>query len=238
MRRFFIPNIPNIGHIDLDSDLKHRIIDVLRCNDGEELEVIDGKGRLAKAVVSGKGKNIFLDIKEVKDIKKEGRQIIVAVSVIRRERFDMMVEKAVELGADKIIPFVCERSRPYGKDAYDKLKDRWQRIADQALSQCKRLFRCNVTDVHELEDLIKQIQPNTQLFALDPYKEKGFFIPSLIKKDKDVLCVIGPEGGFTEQELKIFEKANFGFYVLTNNILRAETAVMYALSVINVSNVS
>ena len=68
MRRFFIPNIPNIGHIDLDSDLKHRIIDVLRCNEGEELEILDGNGRLAKVVVLGKGKNIFLNIKEVKDM--------------------------------------------------------------------------------------------------------------------------------------------------------------------------
>ena len=238
MRRFFIPNIPTTGNIELDSDLKHRIIDVLRCNDGEELEVIDGNGRLAKVVVVGKGKNIFLSVKEVKDIKKEGRQIIVAVSVIRRERFDLMVEKAVELGADKIIPFVCERSRPYANNAYEKLRDRWQRIADQALSQCKRIFRCDVTDVNELEMVIKNVQPNTQLFVLDPYKDKGPFIPSSIKKDEDILCVIGPEGGFTDQELDLFEKANFGFYVLTNNILRTETAVMYALSVINVSSIS
>lgn len=235
MRRFYVPQIPGLGILEMDEDLKHRIGEVLRFSEGEELDLIDGRGCLAKATVIGRGKKIGFNIKEVEQKSKDSKKIIVAVSVIRRERFDVMVEKAVELGADEIIPFVCERSRPYSSDAYEKLKDRWQRIADQALSQCRRLFRCKINDIIELDKIDKKIIGNMQAFAFDPYKEQGAFVTSLIEADKDVFCLIGPEGGFTQKELDDLSSKGFRFHVLTDNILRTETAVMYVLSVIELS---
>ncbi len=231
MRRFYIPQIPSSGMIDVEDSLKHRIGEVLRFLEGEELELVDGKGRLAKVEVVGKGKKISFLVKEVSDQTKTGKKIIALVSLIRRERFDTMVEKAVELGADVIIPFVCERSRPYSDGAYDKLKDRWQRIADQTLSQCRRLFKCELDNVVELKNINFKDFNNCQLLAFNPGAE--VLLPSKYDVSKDVIFAIGPEGGFSDYEIKFLSDKGFNFYSLTDNILRTETAVMYVLSVID-----
>jgi len=231
MRRFYISQIPSSGIIDVEDSLKHRIGEVLRFSEGEELELVDGKGRLAKVVVVGKGKKISFFIKEINDQTRTEKKIVALVSLIRRERFDTMVEKAVELGADVIIPFVCERSRPYSDGAYDKLKDRWQRIADQALSQCRRLFKCELDNVVELKNMNFQSFNHCQLLAFNPGAE--VLLPSKYDTSKDVVFAIGPEGGFSEDEIKFLSDKGFRFYSLTDNILRTETAVMYVLSVID-----
>lgn len=231
MRRFYVPQIPSSGLIDVDESLKHRIGEVLRFSEGEELELVDGNGRIATVTVVGKGKKINFQIKNIVDQKRTGLRTVALVSLIRRERFDVMVEKAVELGADVIVPFVCERSRPYSNGAYDKLKDRWQRIADQALSQCRRVFKCELNEVLELKDINFNDFKDSQFFAFEP--GANGFLPSKIDKSKNIVFAIGPEGGFTEDELKFMSDKGFSFCSLTDNILRTETAVMYVLSAID-----
>ncbi len=233
MKRFYVPNIPGSGEMAPEDDLKHRVNDVLRFSEGEELELIDGKGTIAKAIVKGKNKNLRFLIEAVESVPVPKNSVTALVSLIRRERFDVMVEKAVELGASKIVPFVCERSRPYSGDSYEKLRERWQRIADQALSQCKRYFRCEVEDVIELSELKTNDKSKTQFLSFHPGLKP--LLPSNIQNNVDIVFAIGPEGGFTDDENKSLEDKGFELYSLTDNILRTETAVMYVLSVLDLA---
>jgi 16S rRNA (uracil1498-N3)-methyltransferase len=232
MRRFFLESLSlelSIGTIlNVPDELMHRAINVLRFDEGETVEFIDGKGLVLEAKVSGAGKNKKFTVSSKRTVKREKPLIGVAVSLIRRERFDLLVEKAVELGVDNIIPLETERSRPFGTDSYPKLKERWQRIADQALSQCKRAFRCEIGDVIGLSDIKK----------LDAFDEKVFFHFGGEKLNRDVvkdgrshLFIIGPEGGFSNEEVQLLKDLKIPFCSLTENILRTETAVFYVLSV-------
>lgn len=232
MRRFFLETIftslETGAVLNLPDELIHRAINVLRFDEGETVEFIDGKGLVVEAKVSGSGKNKKFTVSSKRTVKREKPLRGVAVSLIRRERFDLLVEKAVELGVDNIIPLETERSRPFGAESYPKLKERWQRIADQALSQCKRPFRCEIGDVIKLADIK----------GLKGFDEKIFFHFGGDKLNKDIvkngrshLFIIGPEGGFSSEEVQLLKDSRMSFCSLTDNILRTETAVFYVLSV-------
>ncbi|MEI6080564.1 MAG: RsmE family RNA methyltransferase [bacterium] len=232
MRRFFLenldPSVPVGSILDVPDELLHRIKNVLRLDDGDTVEFIDGKGSIVEAEMFSNGKNKDFRTRSIKTVKREKPLIGVAVSLIRRERFDLLVEKAVELGADVIIPIESRYSRPYGSESYPKLCDRWQKIADQALSQCERPFKCEIRNVVKIEDVISN----------KDFDEKAFFHfgveklnNDLIKKGRSHLFIIGPEGGFSPDEVELLNASKIKAYSLTDNILRTETAVLYVLSV-------
>ena len=113
MRRFYLENLENLkqniikGHeLDVPDSLIHRISKVLRFKDGDKLEFLNGKGLLVEAVFRVKGKKVFFISSDFCKVERSNSTNVVAVSLIRRERFDLLVEKAVELGADEIQPFV------------------------------------------------------------------------------------------------------------------------------------
>ncbi|MEI6092085.1 MAG: RsmE family RNA methyltransferase [bacterium] len=237
MRRFFLENIdPNITTgvvLDVPEELIHRIKNVLRINEGDNLEFIDGKGLLLCVEAIGSGRLLSFKTIKVDKVKKDKPLIGLAVSMIRRERFDLLVEKAVELGVDIIIPLETEYSRPFSNESYSKLIERWQRIADQALSQCKRLFRCNVSNVVKIEELVNNKSFDEKIFF---HFGKEKINSRIIKKDRSYLFIIGPEGGFSEQELDLLNKEKIDSYSLVDDILRTETAAFYVLSIFNFIN--
>lgn len=235
MRRFFIEKLNDHlkgGTVLYPPDeLMHRIRNVLRFKDGDLIEFIDGKGLLLTAKFI-QGDSSFHIISRQEKINTKPL-LAVAVSLIRRERFDLLVEKSVELGADIIIPLESERTRPFEPSSYPKLCQRWQRIADQALSQCKRIFRTQVYDVLKISDLgeLKVFSQKIYFdFAKPSFKEYEF-INNGSNKAPSCIFIIGPEGGFTEAEKNIMDSMGVGSYSITEDILRTETAAFYALSV-------
>ncbi|MFH1223769.1 MAG: RsmE family RNA methyltransferase [Pseudomonadota bacterium] len=228
MRRFFLPSLLDNGKIFPDTELLHRVNDVLRLKDGDTVEFIDGEGLIveAKAIKNGKA---FEEIKRT-NIDRPKQKICIAAAMIRRERFDILVEKAVELGADEIIPVVTERSRPFSKDSYKKLCEKWQKTADQALSQCKRVFRCMVLDVCDLKTVC-EIKGHGTKIAFHP--EGRSLTEIKFSSHGNALFLIGPEGGFSKDEVDTIKKNGIELYALTDNILRTETAVFYILSICN-----
>ena len=237
MKRIFLPELlSNFNDVKAgsiltpDTKVLHRIKDVLRAEEGSVFEFIDGNGLMVEAEFLRK--ECTFKVSKVDRVKKNSsNQICAAVSIIRRERFDLMVEKAVELGVDKIVPFRSERSKPYSNESFDKLKDRWQRIADQALSQCKRDFRCTIEPICNLNELKPVIGEYHNKVGFDPSGVK--LNKSNIDTTKNTIFIIGPEGGFSEHELSNIKSWGADLYSVSDNILRAETAVFYALSVFN-----
>lgn len=237
MKRIFLPellsrssNIQTGSVIEPDQKVLHRIKDVLRAEEGSVFEFIDGNGLIVTAEFVKRDGNFAVG--KVERIKRDtSNEVCAVVSMTRRERFDLMVEKAVELGVDRIILFRSERSRPYANESYEKLKDRWQRIADQALSQCKRYFRCRIEPICDLESVKLLIKDYKNKIGFDPTG------PNINKLNLDTagstMFIIGPEGGFTEDEISRMRSWGVELYSVSDNILRTETAVFYALSILN-----
>ena len=235
MKKIFIPELKDNGIIKPDVSTMHRIKDVLRAEEGSLFEFIDGEGLVVQAEYIKKDDSFL--VKEVRRVEKDNKkEICLMVSIIRRERFDLLVEKAVELGADRIIPFKSERSRPYSNDSYDKLRERWQRIADQALSQCKRDFRCVIDPIITFDSLVPFVNTYGDKIGFDPTGKKMSDLGT--DKNGSTVCVIGPEGGFTKDELNKMISWGVSLYSIPGNILRTETAVFYALSLINFTKFS
>ncbi|MCX6112341.1 MAG: RsmE family RNA methyltransferase [Proteobacteria bacterium] len=237
MRRFFLETLSSDlskgASLDIPEELIHRIKNVLRINDGDLVEFIDGKGLLVKTEVTGENRNKIFKVRSIENIKKDKPILGLAVSLIRRERFDLLVEKAVELGVDVIIPIETEYSRPFGPESYPKLIERWQKIADQALSQCKRIFKCRIDNVTKIQDAINNKNFDEKMFFHFGGEKLN---NDSIKEGRSHLFIIGPEGGFSPNEVDLFNKNNIKFYSLTDNILRTETAAFYVLSVANFLN--
>lgn len=238
MRRFFVDTINSdvltTGSIlNVPEELFHRIKNVLRINEGDKLEFIDGKGLLISVEVVGSGKQASFKTTKIDKIKREKPLLGLAVSMIRRERFDLLVEKAVELGVDIIIPVETEYSRPFASESYSKLEERWQRIADQALSQCKRVFRCKINEVLKIDELFKETSFDEKIFF---HFGKEKINSNAIKKNKSHLFIIGPEGGFSDKELALLNQEKINSYSLIDDILRTETAAFYVLSIFNFIN--
>lgn len=219
LRRFFLENLSQNSL--LDKKLIKRLFLVLRFKAGDSFEITDGIGNVYVCCVNNNNINIissyFTNPNEFK--------ITVAVSLFRLERFKIMVEKCVELGVCSIIPFISEHTKDFNPLSFNKLKAKWQTIADEALSQCKKTYRLKVNDIVNIKDL--NTSNYDKVFLFHP---QGKNLNISDAKYNNNLLIFGPEGGFSQNDLSLFKTAT---YNLTDTLLRTETAVIYAVSALN-----
>ncbi|QJG66661.1 16S rRNA (uracil(1498)-N(3))-methyltransferase [Mycoplasma phocoeninasale] len=152
-----------------------------------------------------------------------GRELVVAIPAIKQANFEIAIQKAVELGATKIIPFI---SQYCDKSNFHFLENR-QRLLKIIKHAAQQSFRNIIPELLELCDYKNVINYNIDLKLLSYENEKKVFIE---KEDKDILIIVGPEGGFSPEEIKIAELNNVKIVALTKTILRTETALIYMLS--------
>ncbi len=205
-----------------DKDVIHQIQKVLMLSEGQKLILCDGKGREAEAsILSMDKKMITVAVERVTDLKNEPeREIVLYLSIIKKENFDMVVQKATEVGVRQIIPLISKRTIKQ-----DVKIDRLRQIAKEAAEQSGRGM---IPLIHE---------PMKWTTAMDHSKdnlvnlfyhtiEKGDGIPQGFKKKIGVW--IGPEGGWDDEEVDEAKKANFLMAELGPLTLRAETAAIIA----------
>jgi len=218
-RRFYLNNIDE-DNIKIPKPLEHRIFNVLRFKEGDYFELCDGLGNVFTVLID---KNKF-KITEKKFYKEAKINIDIAVSLFKPDRYKIMVEKASELGVNKLLPFISEYTKVYinNKNFLEKLSI----VSSEALSQCKTAYILNIDKVKKIQELDLGTYDKVMIFH--PGGEKINTIE--LNNIKNILLVFGPEGGFSETDLKTL---NYNTYNLTNNLLRTETAVIYAVSVVD-----
>ena len=218
-------NLLRVGEVVVPAEVA-RHARVARVASGEPIELLDlaggvGVGRLV--AWDGKACRVMVDAVE------QGRgeppvPLVLGLAVLHTQAFDWAVEKATELGATAIIPVLCERVQG-GK--LERRVERWQRLASAAVAQCGRSRAPRVADPLPLASLLDRAQ-GVRVVA-DPVLPA----PELPGPDKDgVTVLVGPEGGFTEAELASLRAAGFVGLRLGPRILRAETAAVAALAVV------
>ncbi|OYT32832.1 hypothetical protein DRJ22_00435 [Candidatus Woesearchaeota archaeon] len=218
-RLFFDGKLKEI--VDLDKE-ESRHVNVLRLKKEDKVELFDGKGNIFKGKIESLGKTVKVKIIENTQEKKEKPTIELWTATPKGERSDWLTEKATEVGVDKIVPVIFKRSITIPKK--NKI-ERWKRIAKTASAQSKRAF---IPEISEPIELKKALQKTKGQIIVCTKQGKNI---TQIKTEKEkIILLVGPEGGFSEEELQLLkekEKLSLG-----KNTLRTETAGVIGASVV------
>jgi 16S rRNA (uracil1498-N3)-methyltransferase len=197
---------------------------VLRLKKGDEICLLNGVGIGYHANVKSIEKNVTGTIKEsMPDLGENKCSVNLASALIKRDRFELMLEKATELGVHEIQPLILERCV--------KTTMNFERSQKIIISSAKQCCRSRFPVLHEPIDMITLLK-----------NSDGQFISGLMGADKsltelaldnNVTVIIGPEGDFTENEIGQMKNAGVLFFNLGGRRLRAETAALNSLAVIN-----
>jgi len=230
--RFYCPELEQDAELFTLPDAAHRhAVQVLRLKQGDALRLFDGNGGEVEAVleqVSKRTSSVRLGSKI--SVKNESPlNITLLQGISRGERMDYALQKAVELGVNKVIPVVTERCNvQLSGGRSDKRLAHWQGVMVSACEQSGRSILPELTPIMSLEDALSDNKVLCQL-VLDPLAETGF---TELDKHDDIALLIGPEGGLSEQEIVQANAAHYQSVRFGPRILRTETATVAALAVV------
>ena len=223
------------------SEDSHHCADVLRLQVGDRVTLFDGEGSVADAVLTEvHRKHCRVTIGERTNTPPLKCAITLAQAVPKGKNMDLILQKAVELGASTIVPLLTRRTvvRLDEEDGSRK-QERWQQIALEACKQCGRNSVPRVAAPVTIGEFLKGLTPSDSvlLASLQPdarpikevLAESSSFSGELPRK---VIVMVGPEGDFTPEEIGQMKEAGAAAVTLGPTILRAETAALYCLSVL------
>ncbi|MDY2960479.1 MAG: RsmE family RNA methyltransferase [Hornefia sp.] len=210
----------------------HHAKNVVRLKNEKVRLVHHGTGYFATCY--GKGNDFVAMVDSVDDrINEIGVDITLAVAMIRKEKLEFVLQKAAELGVSRIVPFESSRCvAKYKREKGDKILKRYKEILLEASEQCKR----NIIPEIVLPVKLSELDKYTSELNFVPYEDaygKSEFLSAFLKEKKSVTVAIGPEGGFSDEEIGELSNKGFEQVTLGSRILRAETAAIYACSVIS-----
>jgi len=234
MRYFFIEHGRSTGSTFAitGSDARH-IKTVLRLKSGDKIGLFDGKGfeYEAEIVDVSTGRVTVGVIHRFPSTAESPVQITVAQGFLKEKKMDGLVRQLSELGIIKWIPFIAERSisRPDKKQLSARTK-RWEKISKEAIKQCKRGCIMEIGDTVSLEEILNLSQSADLkiVFWEDELRPLTAELPGPDDKINKIYVLLGPEGGFTEQEIEHARAWGFVTASMGPRILRAETATIAA----------
>jgi 16S rRNA (uracil1498-N3)-methyltransferase len=156
-------------------------------------------------------------------------QVTLALAIFKFDRMEWAIEKCTELGVERIVPFAARRTDAHLAAAAVKRVERWRRIAREASEQARRVAPPEVADPVKLRDVLAL--PAEQRIVLSE-SETAVSLRELSGTGSSLLLAIGPEGGWTNEELQAFAEAGWKPASLGATVLRAETAGIAAIAVI------
>lgn len=231
MQRYFKDT--SLDLFELSVDDSYHITKVMRNKIGDKIEVVIDK------------KLYICEIVELKDLVKVQRIeevicdselpcfVAIAQSLVKEQKMDLILQKSCELGVSEIIPINATRSIVKLDKKETKKIDRWNKILKEASEQSKRVVIPKVNEIMDIKDLTNL---DYDIKILCTVNELSMSLKKVLDKDLTnlkILFVIGPEGGFTDNEEKILIDNGFISTSFGKRVLRTETASLYALSIIN-----
>lgn len=240
MRRLFYKGLLADTIKIIGSDA-HHLMHVMRAKAGQLVTVVDDNGQVAAMeMVAFSDSAVTLQLKEHLAADTESPlKIMLAQCLLKADKMDMVVQKAVELGAVGVIPISSQNCvARYDAKKGAARKDRWQKIADEAAKQCGRTALLKVRPIVTLGQFLADMQAtdSSLVFFYENENEQSAkeYLRSL--KAKQIVLLVGPEGGFSLDEAKLIEEAGGKSVTLGPRILRAETAALTAIAVTQYEN--
>ena len=235
MQRYFSDKLKD-NKFELRNDDVYHITRVMRMKSGDNIEIVcDEKVYLCCIdFVNGN-----LEVNVVKCYEKTDEKIIEKVLIIpllKEPKMDLILQKATELGVNKIIPVEMERSIiKLNKEKEDKKLERWMRIVKEASEQSMRVTIPVITEVKKITELSDIDGAKMLCSTVEKQNTIKMFLQSHKSYDK-INIVIGPEGGISPKEEEYLNNIGFKSISLGKNIMRVETVPLFILSVLNYEN--
>jgi 16S rRNA (uracil1498-N3)-methyltransferase len=216
--------------VSLPKDKAHHLTHVLRMKTGDEIKLFNDSGNEFDAIITGlTKKNALAEIKREHRVENESPlKITLCLAISRGQHMDYSIQKAVELGANKIVPLMSEFSNvKLQGDRIQNKMSHWQGIIINATEQCGR---CHLTQLDSPIPFNEYLDKNESdiCLILHPGSQKA--MSSITMDNQSLTIMIGPEGGFSESEIKMSIDKETIPVSIGPRVLRAETAVVTALS--------
>lgn len=237
MSRFYVPpECVSGAKIIIRGDELHHARDVMRLAADDEITVFDGTGKEYHGIIRQVDKGqMVITIEKTLERKAEGCRVTLVQALPKSDKMDLIVEKATELGVERIIPAVTERTVVRADTKGENVKvERWRKIALVAAKQCGRSTIPEVSGITGFEDSLKAL--NGQEIKIIPcLYDDTKALKDVLKGRKagSAAVFIGPEGDFTKREVEEAKAIGAITVSLGNEVLRSETAAICALSVLN-----
>ena len=248
MIKFFVDKENITGdkiYIEDREDIKH-LVKVLRARPGDEVIISDKeKYEYETEILEIGDLEVVLGIRDCHEFAAEPlTKVTLYQGVPKASKLETVVQKTVELGINRIVPVFMARTVVSDKGNFAKKRDRLQKIADEAVKQCKRGIIPEVAEALDYRGMMEELAERNYDAILVAYEnEKGFSIKdalregeyALLRKGSSIALIIGPEGGFEEEEVdQILDGFNRKACAVTlgKTILRTETAGPAALAMI------
>ena len=231
MQRYFA-SLLDKEHIKLESEDEHHLLHVMRMKKDDEIEVVANDKLFLCRIENTSPLNIYI-VHEINSDVELNEDVTLLFALTKGDRTDLVVQKATELGVKKIALIQSERTvvRYEEKDIAKKCA-RYQKIMKEASEQSHRLVVPTLLGIYNLKKLPKEVYSDLNYVAYekDANDVEGSF--KGLTKGKSITILVGPEGGFSKEEIDMLVNQGFIRTSLGKRILRAETAAIYALSVI------
>ncbi|EMD26273.1 16S rRNA (uracil(1498)-N(3))-methyltransferase [Amycolatopsis azurea] len=236
---FLTETLPGSGRTTLDGEEARHAATVRRLRVGERLVLSDGEGGMARCVVeavqAGRDAALTLTIEEHWTEEPPAQRVIVAQALAKGDRGELAVELATEAGADAIVPWRAARSVARWEEGTrgDKALNRWRTTARAAAKQARRAHVPEVAEPVTTRELAELAQTVSRALVL----ESGIttrLTETELPAQGDILLVVGPEGGITDEELTTLTAAGATAIRLGPTVLRTSTAAAVALGALGV----
>ena len=239
-RRFYAaPAAIGESVIHLSSEESHHLARVLRLRAGDEAFVFDGCGREYRcrvAVVDAQQAQLEI-IERLTNEVESALDLTLGQGLAKGEKFDLIVQKATELGVRAIAPLVTANADvKLSDERAEKRAERWRRISLEALKQSGGRRLLDIRQPTTLADFIAALAPNEEAATLLVFSERGGAAVSDVLRNMEhtqrVIALVGPEGGWADGELDLLAARGARMITLGPRILRTETAAIVAVTLI------
>jgi 16S rRNA (uracil1498-N3)-methyltransferase len=224
--RIFVDTLSSPAVV-VSGDEFHHSVRVVRLRQGEEVEVFDREGNAAKGTVMAleKDRAVIL-VGEALPSREPGLAVHLAMAIIQLEKFELVLQKATELGVRSIVPLVTDRIE-LRAERYAGKMERWQKILFEAVKQSGRTRAPLLEEPAKFAEIVAR--PGTRIFFDAEAPPRN---PEELSNPEELTLFIGPEGGWSDSELQMAREQQCLFQRLGPRRLRAETAAIAAVAVI------
>ncbi len=233
--RFFLESAPQGDTVEFIEGEATHLAKVMRAKPGDLVTAFDGSGREYEVEIAAiEKKRVLGKIRCTSEVSREAAcRLILAVALPKGERQRWLVEKCVELGVATLVPLITERGVA---QPVEKVVERLRRAVIEASKQCGRNHLMHLTPGQRIDELLNSAPTTTARLILHPTGEP--LSNQIRETPAETLALIGPEGGFSEAEVKQAKEAGCQIVSLGPRILRVETAALAIASLVTVPGIS
>jgi len=228
-RRFFVDSIHG-GAAELRGDEARHLTRVLRVEPGQRFEISDNQQAYLAEISEARGERVIFHILETLPAHASPVSVTLCASLIKFDRFEWIIEKATELGVDRILPVDAARTEKGLFDAAHKRSERWARIARESSQQSRRVRIPQILPAVRLPQCLGETAAHRYL--LDEAEAPPLLREIPAERSDSVALLIGPEGGWTDAERSLARDASWQPVSLGPLVLRAETAACASLAIV------